>query len=337
MFIHIFTTITNVVLVSFLATVFIAMEIIYAKREKPQKVTFLQGILLGLGFIVKTNMLSLLFAYVILFFSRWKKLKQNFIFKINEAAVFILGFLLPSGWYILRSQRLYGRPFEFFFLKDLDPASYHLTLLERVGVLNYWNSFVLTIFKTFWSGYGALTVNFPQIINLILLMFSLLIILSIIKSYKGLSESLKICVFYAIAIFIWLVLVNFKFSAMHAKDLFLAYLPLALLTGYGLVKAQEIIKKRSFFLWQHLFVIFISVYFFAQREIVLLIKGNPILYFGVLVLKIIAVIIIYWTALLIFEKISFSKNFPLTMTLGLFYADLLILVVTTYLFYFKFI
>ena len=76
MFIHIFTTLSNVVLLSFLATVFIYFEIKYAKVGKSIKITFLQGILLGLGFLTKTSMLSLLFAYIFLFFSRWKDRKS---------------------------------------------------------------------------------------------------------------------------------------------------------------------------------------------------------------------------------------------------------------------
>ena len=353
MFIHIFTTLTNVVLVSFLATVFISVELFYVKREKPLKITFIQGILLGLGFLTKTNMLSLLFAYVFLFFTRWKSLKEKFIFKIEEATLFILGFLITSGWYILRSQKLYGQPFEFLILKHLDPASYHVTLLERVGLLNYWNSFFLTIFKTFWSGYGALTVNFPQIINIILLIFTLLIILSLTKSYKNLNESLKICVLYVFSVFGGLILVNLNFSAMHAKDLFPAYLPLSILFSFGLTKTIKLVKYKKISRLSYLFIFLTTAYFFAQQDIVrfiklislAVIKGSynlqtaqsllGISFIGLV--KTVIVLVTLWLIKNYLRNVILSKRFLTKTTFIIFILNISILIGSTYLFYSKFI
>jgi len=353
MFIHIFTTLSNVVLLSFLATVFIYFEIKYAKVGKSIKITFLQGILLGLGFLTKTSMLSLLFAYIFLFFSRWKNFKEKFVFRIKEAVFFTLGFLITSGWYILRSQSLYNRPFEFLILKDLNPSAHHLTLLERVGYLNYWNSFLLTIFKTFWSGYGALTVNFPQIINLILLIFSFLIILSVIKSYKSLNESLKICGLYVLSIFGGLILVNFNFSTMHAKDLFPAYLPILILFSFGLTKVINLVKSKKVSRLSYLFIFLMSTYFFAQQDIVkfvklvfiTFIKGSYNLQnvqsllelsFAGLV-KTAIVLMILWAIIIYLRRISISNQFLTNTILIIFILDLLILIGSTYLFYSKFI
>lgn len=352
MFSHIFTTLTNVVLVAFFATAFISFELFYSKKKKPLKITFIQGILLGLGFLTKTSMLSLLFAYIFLFFKRWKTLKEKSLFKMEEAALFVLGFFITSGWYILRSQKLYGQPFEFLILKDLDPVAHHLTLLEKVGPLNYWNSFFLTIFKTFWSGYGALTINFPQIINLILLIFTLLIILSVIKSYKSLNESLKICILFVLSVFGGLILVNSSFSAMHAKDLFPAYLPLSILFSFGLTGAIDFVKSKNISRLSYLFIFLTSTYFFTQQNIVKFIKAIP---FGAAkndyglhttqslfeigfmgLVKTAIVLITLWVTIIYLRKISLTRLFLTKATFIIFVLNFLVLIVSVYLFYSQF-
>ena len=112
---------------------------------------------------------------------------------------------------------LYGNILEVNALAKTYGASAHDLLLERVGLLNYLNSIALTLFKTFWSGYGYLTVRFPEFVNLPLLIVLLLIIYTIYVNYKKLNRELTIALIYAVGVIGGLVIMNFRLSAMHAN------------------------------------------------------------------------------------------------------------------------
>ena len=272
MFIHIFTTLTNVTLVSLIATVVILIDLAHAKESKSLKVVFIQGLLIGFGYITKITILSLIPVWLILMIVEQHKFKYSLRLLIGKVSIFTIGFALSAGWYLARNLMLYGNILEVNALAKTYGASAHDLLLERVGLLNYLNSIALTLFKTFWSGYGYLTIRFPEFVNLPLLIVLLLIIYTIYVNYKKLNRELTIALIYAVGVIGGLVIMNFRLSAMHAKDLFPAYMPLALLFGYGLFHAKDTIKKGRLRFFTIVSLI-LGSYLFAQVEIVKLLKA----------------------------------------------------------------
>lgn len=352
MFLHIFTTLTNVVLVTLLASLFIALEITYTARFKPFKITFLQGIIFGLGILTKISILGLGFAYVYLFLRRWVEFKETFSLKVKEALIFAIGALIVSGWYIYRSFKLYGEPLEVNVARPY-AGEHHWTLLSQVGFLNFWNSFADTLFRTFWSGYGALTVNFPQVLNVLILPVTLLIAYAIITSRKNLNTYLKISVLYFLSALIVLIIVNIRTSSMHAKDIFIAYIPLAFLFSFGLSEFIKIVKVKKIGFLAPIAILAISFYFWARPEIVSFIKllyqtiglsgfyqkevvdiSSTIL---VLFAKFAALILIYQFVLILFRKITITYRNIYYVSIALFIFNLAVIAVSVYLFYYKFI
>lgn len=352
MFLHIFTTLTNVVLVTFLTSLFIASEITHAARFKPLKITFLQGVIVGLGLLTKISILGLGFAYAYLFLRRWVKFKETFFSKVKEALIFAAGALIVSGWYIARSVRLYGEPMEVNVAMPY-AGKHHWTLLSELGFFNFWNSFADTIFRTFWSGYGALTVNFPPVLNLVLLLITLLTAYGVFKFRRKMNEQLRVCFFYFLSVFIALVIVNIRTSSMHAKDLFTGYVPLAFLFGFGLTNFADYIKKRSIANLPKVLMLATAGYFYARVEVVRLIKW---IYESIglsgfyqpeaidlaqlllsLALKIIILLVIYKILIYLFSKVTFSLKTVLNTTIVLAVFNVVVLAVSVYLYYFKFL
>lgn len=352
MFLHIFTTLTNVTLVSLLASLFIAIEIIYASGKKPLNLTFLQGVIVGLGLLTKISILGVGLAYTWLFLWQWKKVSESIKFKIQKIAVFIGGTLLIAGWYIYRSLELYGEPLEVNAARPY-AGEHHWTLLSELGFLNFWNSFADTVFRTFWSGYGALTVNFPSILNLIILLLVLFITYGAFRFRDKMSEQLKVCFFYFLSVFIALVIVNIRTSSMHAKDLFTGYIPLGFLFSFGLANFASYVKRQATPRLPRLFILILSGYFFANAEVVGTIKWfyQSIGLWGFyepqsidiaktflrLALKIIILLITYRLLIYLLSKFTLSPKAILNATYALAAFNLLVLALSVYLFYFRFI
>lgn len=357
MFLHIFSTLTNVTLITLIATVLIAVDFLFVekrnlfiKRPKSLKIYFLEGLLAGLGFITKITILSLVFAKAFLFINS----QMRFSLKESTAKIMfvILGFLTAAGWYMMRSYNLYGNFLERDVIAQLPEQYVHTEFVEEIGLINYVNSLFLTLFRTFWSGFGAVTINFPQVVNVILLLATFLLTFSLYKNRKFLNYHLKISLYYVISIFLALILANTKLRAMHAKDLFLAYLPLALLFSFSLAKCAQTFKKNKIDLKvQSLFVV-PAVYFYAQQEIVKMVKFilaqlNLVGFYNadfdvsiatvlVLLLKTSAVIVLFLLVKRALANIPLSINSIKLYSLILFTVNIIILSVSTYLFYFRF-
>lgn len=349
MFFHIFTTLTNVVLVTFLASAFIATEIAYLNKRKHAQVIILQGAIIGLGILTKISILPIILAYVILLFI---KPKENIYLKAKEILIVLLSALFVSGWYLQRSLNLYDELLEINAARPY-AGEWHWTLLERLGVLNFWNSFADTIFRTFWSGYGGLTINFPSYINLLILVPTLLVVYATLTFYKQANKQIKLALYYSIFVFLGLMVVNLKTSSMHAKDLFTAYIPFAFLMSFGFINLVPDLKKTSFNARGRNLILILSIYFLARNEIVIILKWflntigdhayvnppNTNIYI-VLFTLIIKIIITYLSFLIIislFKKMHVNYNFVYKSTLVLSCFNILILIVSTYLFYFKFL
>lgn len=270
MFLHIFSVISNVALISLISTVFIVLDLKF--KNKNIRVTFLQGIILGLGFITKVSAVSLIPAFLIIIFFGYLKKKYSLSNLILKLVIFTIGFSISAGWYIVRNLQLYGEVIEANVVSRLYGPSHHFLLLQQVGPINYVNSIVLSLFKTFWSSYGVLTIRFPEIINVFLLTLTLLVAFTLFKKRRNLNSTFKIAIIYALSITVVLFIMNFKLAAMHAKDLFPAYIPFALLFGYGLSQSKEFVNKMSLKIF--LVTSFtLGTYMFAQVEIVQFIKS----------------------------------------------------------------
>lgn len=341
MFLHIFSTLTNVTLISLISTLIIAIDIKY-KRKNGNAPIFIQGLLLGLAFITKITAVLLIPAWLIITFIEYRKNKYSFTKVIAQTAILILGFFITAGWYILRNLLLYGEIIEVNALAKKFGQSYHELLLEQVGLFNYINSILLTLFKTFWSGYGAITIRFPEIINLFLLILTLLIVYTLFLKRKHFNYGLRISAIYAISIIGGLFLMNFKLASMHAKDLFSAYMPLALLFGYGLynLKRALIVKISKIFI---VFTLVLSIYMFAQIPIIKVLKGlfvSPLQINSYIQETLIKTILVFGVMFFIIyflkkTQLDNSKTFLITNILAI--ADLSILFVGVFLLYKNFI
>jgi len=352
MFIHIFTTITNVTLVSLISTVVIAIDIFHSNEIKSNKLVFAQGLLVGLGFITKISALALVPALLVILVLEYKKNKTGLLNLLTKILFFSLGFFATALWYIIRNLQLYGEVIEANVIAKTYGASHHFLLLEEVGPLNYVNSIVLSLFKTFWSAYGALTIKFPEFVNVMLLIISMLVIYTIAVNFKKIQFKLKISLIYTISILATLVIMNIQLAAMHAKDLFPAYLPLSLLFGYGLYSLRDTLKSRS----PRIFLVAITIlgtYILAQKSIIDLIKeviqklanyshqqtslnilGTQ--FFDILI-KFLLVLVLTILTLKLFKRARFNQKSILFTTNAIAVIDVLVLFISTYLFYKNFI
>jgi len=341
MFLHIFSTLTNVTLISLLATIIIAIDIKY-KRNKGYIPIFLQGLLLGLGFITKISAVLLIPAWLIITFVQYKQRKYSFAKVITQTTVLFTGFFITAGWYILRNLLLYGGIIEESASSRKFGQNYHDLLLEQVGLLNYVNSIVLTFFKTFWSGYGALTIKFPEIVNIFLLILTILVSYSLLLKRKHFNHGLIVSLIYAISIIGGLFIMNFRLAAMHAKDLFPAYMPLALLFGYGLFNLRSSLSKNLPKVLLTL-VVLTGTYVFSQNAIIKFIKAvldvpfQGYKFLPEIVFKMAVTFIIMLLIIFLFKRLKFSNTNIIKVANSLAIIDLLILFFSTYLLYKNFI
>jgi hypothetical protein len=341
MFLHIFSTLTNVTLISLFATLIIAIDIKY-KRNRGYMPVFIQGLILGLGFITKITAVFLIPAWLIVTFIEYRRNKYSLTKVIIQTTIFLIGFFITAGWYILRNLLLYGEIIEASAIAKKYGQSYHELLLKQVGLLNYVNSIVLTFFKTFWSGYGALTIRFPEILNVLLLIMTILVTYVLFLKRKHFNHGLTVSVIYAISIIGGLFIMNFRLSAMHAKDLFPAYMPLALLFGYGLFNLRGSLSAHM----PKIILVLLTLtgtYMFAQNAIIKYLKGilgTPVQTEKLLpeiIFKLTITVFIMSLMIFLFKRFKFNDTNIIKVANSLAIIDLLILFISTYLLYKNFI
>lgn len=267
MFLHTFSLVTNVTLISFLAAVFIYLHLRQELGGNSGKLAFLQGVVLGLGAITKINMLSLVGGYIFVLLTS----KLNIGERLKHLGLVVIGFMFSAGWYIWRTLRLYGEPFEINIASSFRGAS--MTRMNDMGLINYWSSFPDTLFRTFWSGYGLNKVWLPDILVAGLLIITLFVFLGFFSSYLKLPRVAKVSWYYVVAVLTGHIFINLKTEAFNAKDIFTAYLPLSLMLAFGLKNFITGVTHNNFLNKKRLFIIFgLSVIFYAKFEIVRLIK-----------------------------------------------------------------
>ncbi|MCR4324836.1 MAG: hypothetical protein NUV69_04085 [Candidatus Curtissbacteria bacterium] len=335
MFIHIFTTLTNVTLLSFISALFLFIELKYFKSLKPAKIHVLQGFLLGIGFLTKITFVAAGAFYLSVALLKLRNRPESLRRSAIEILIFISTFMIVTGWYLARALTLYDTPLEINALTQAQGGDHHLDLLENIGPLNYWNSFALTLFRTFWSGYGALTVRFPEILNLVLLISVMLVIIAAIKKWKRTNAYFKLSALYLAVTFITLIIGNFTLSAMHAKDLFPAYLPISFLFAYGASNLTKVFKKNGKMIFLGIPV---AIYFFAQNEVVGILKllffqESQGAYLKPLIVKVTTVLALYGLIYQGLKKLKINNRWHIKITFTLFVANIVILAISTYLFY----
>lgn len=268
MFLHMFSVISNVTLVSFLAAVFIYVHLKQEAKGSSKKLAWFQGVILGLGVISKINMLSLVLGYVPVIVSSGWSLKA----KVRHALMTGLGFAVSAGWYIFRTLKLYGEPFEINIASSFRGES--MTRMQEMGLVNYWSSFPDTLFRTFWSGYGLNKVWLPELVIVGVLTVTLFMLWGFFSQYRQLPRLLNVACYYLIAVLVGHMVINVKTEAFHAKDIFTAYLPLALCSGVGLkALARRLSRKKVFFHRLGVIAIGTIVFiFYAKFELVRLVK-----------------------------------------------------------------
>ncbi len=346
MFLHIFTTITNVTLLSFITTIIIYLDLSRLKIKRSVRFYGLLGILFGFGFLTKNSIINLIPPILVSFWINSGKFNNKIKYRLLCGLTFLVTFLMTAGLYVLRSLYIYGSVIEFNVLKSLPGEHYHETLLQNIGLINYINSFFLTIFKTFWSGYGALTVNFPNFVNVILLIFVEFIILVFCLKVKKINIYIRLCIIYISSALALLFLENFLFAAMHAKDLFIVYLPLAIIFGFGLCNLsnlKNLFKSRLL----NIMVIILPVYLYSQSEIVNIFKhvigmnmaDNRQFFHNLLLLfsKVIICLGVVYIIQKLVKRFQPSHRWMVLTSIALFSFDIITLGFTVYLFYFKFI
>lgn len=348
MFLHISTTLTNVTPINFIATLIIALDLVKPRRKTINYL--LEGIILGIGFITKITILSLFLAKAYTFIKNNKLFSKEFHLR---ALLLTVGFFSACGWYLYRSYTLYGDVLERNVIARIPGEYNHGSFVSDIGIINYVNSLFTTLFKTFWSGYGAITVNFPQPINLVLLVFIMILAYVLVKNRKSISKPLETSAIYFGSILMTLILMNTQLRAMHAKDLFLAYLPIALLFAFALSKTNITLKNKPGIKFQ-LIAFVLALYFFAQSEIVETAKatlqtlglrgfydssttGLSAGAIVILLVKAVIVIVVYKLILSLLSKIVISKNTVKVFTYCSFVINLVVLSITSYLFYFRFL
>lgn len=267
MFLHTFSVISNVALVSFLAAVFIYLHLKQEASGSSGRLTLLQGVVMGLGSITKINMLSLAVGYVfVLLTSKWNERE-----KLKHLGFFSVGFMTSAGWYIWRTFQLYGELFEVNIASSFRGTS--MTRMQDMGLINYWSSFPDTLFRTFWSGYGLNKVWLPDVAVVGLLIMTLFVCVGFFSSYRRFPRLIKVSWYYVVAILAGHVMINIKTEAFHAKDIFTAYLPLSLVFSVGAKNFIDEARRKELLTKNKLIVIFgLAMFFYAKFEIVRLIK-----------------------------------------------------------------
>lgn len=351
MLLHIFSTLTNVTLVVLLSSAFIFIEIYFTDKKKPLKLTFLQGLIFGLGLITKVNILGLTLGYIYLLFINWRKRKDIVWEKFKTVTIFLSGVVLTFGWYLVRSLKLYGEPLEVGVAAPFAGASFDR--MRQMGIINYWSSFPETLFRTFWSGFGAITVRFPEVINLLLLLCVLWLGFGVMRKWQEVDQRIKIAGYYLLSIFVTHIVVNFRMEAFHAKDIFTAYVPLSIFFGVGLTSIFRILKQGSIGPRTKWAIYLLGLYFFAKYELVRLLKYflQSVQAFGFyhpesvqlwqiinsLLVKALITFVAFGAVKIFLLRFKFSSKNIILASIFLFLSNIIILAYAVNLFYVKFL
>jgi hypothetical protein len=259
-----------------------------SRRET--KLNFILGLIAGAAYLTKITGLMLIPIWVVFIVIYFYRFRVRPGMTLKSILVFAIGFILTAGWYLVRNFRLYGN------LLETDAAIKHFgrpaMQLEVSGPINYWIGFIQTNFKTFFSGYGMLTVNLPDGILFLLLVILLIGFWGILvkwlanldchippKARLAMTEKDYFLAASAILIILGHVLVNIKVEAFHARDLFVGMAPFSLMFVLGMETWWQ--KFKTGRLWNHkviyvlmtILVYVLTEFHFQQQALVYVIKS----------------------------------------------------------------
>ena len=342
MFAHISNSIVNVNLNILLFSLFFYLAVGSFVSRRETKLNFILGLIAGAAYLTKITGLMLIPIWVVFIAIYFYRFRVRPGMTLKSTLVFAIGFILTAGWYLVRNFRLYGN------LLETDAAIKHFgrpaMQLEMSGPINYWTGFVQTNFKTFFSGYGMLTVNLP---DKIIYLLTLAAIIGVWGSTFSKKENPIRSLLKGSSLIILLghIFVNINVEAFHARDLFIGMVPFSLLFVDGVsIWLKEL---RSGKLWSSriinsvAFSIFltISLFHFLQSDLVDFVKSvlSEFRIFSPVTVKLAGFTLIFYTLWLVFRrfsqkiaeaivKVSSDKNFLLNVAVNLFLANILILI-----------
>lgn len=280
-------SVLNVVdMVIFSTTILLWLLARFMKRKVNQAIdTIVLGVSMGIAILSKMTALPILAVAVI--GVGWKRMVEKKPV-INAVFLFLFVFLLTGGWYLVRNQALYGEPTG---SKIHVLARYHGVkknpLLDEFGLLNYLISYPKTQWKTFWSGFGWITIYLPMIFP-----FTMLAIYAhgiwgfviTIREKKNIIlssvQKRQLTVLAMTPIILWLAItrVIFMVDVFHGKDLFPISGVMALIVALGWKTMWEIFGRNG---WNKrwikntamLCIFLVSIFWFKQPELARFFKG----------------------------------------------------------------
>lgn len=345
MFSHISNSIVNVNLNILLFSLFFYLTMgsfVNFPLEKFSKLNFILGLIAGAAYLTKITGLMLIPVWAVFIAVNFYRFKVKPGIILKSILVFAIGFMLTAGWYLARNFRLYGS------LLETGVAIKHFgrpaMQLEISGPVNYWTGFVQTNFKTFFSGYGMLTIHLPDGILFLLLVIVLAGVWGIIISKRD-NPLRRLLEGSSLVILIGHIWVNINVEAFHARDLFIGMVPFSLLLIDGAsvwLKQLESGKLWSRKIISHLmFLIFLAValFHFLQPVLAEFVKQALVGFQAsspgsIKLAGFTIVFCIFWLAFRIFGRkmaltiveISSDKNYLLNVAGGLFLTNILILI-----------
>ncbi|MBI5357181.1 glycosyltransferase family 39 protein [Candidatus Collierbacteria bacterium] len=276
----------NVVdMVIFSTAILLWLLVRFMKRKVNKAIDIIVlGASMGMAILSKMTALPILAVAVVGIC--WKRIVEKKPV-VNAILLFLIIFLLTGGWYLLRNQALYG---------ELTGAKIHVLarfgkmtnpFLEEVGLLNFLISYPKTQWKTFWSGFGWITIYLPMIFPFTMLMIYAHGIWGFVVAIRERTniflngvQKRQLMVLAMAPIVVWLAIsrVIFIVEVFHGKDLFPVSGAAALIVVVGWRTMWEIfgssdwdrgwIKKLS------MPVIFLlSIFWFKQPELARFFKG----------------------------------------------------------------
>lgn len=279
-------SVLNVVdMVIFSTTILLWLLARFMKRKINQAIdTIVLGVSMGIAILSKMTALPILAVVVIGIC--WKRIVEKKPF-ISAILLFLIIFLLTGGWYLVRNQALYG---EFTGAKIHVLARFgKMTnpLLEEFGIVNYLISYPKTQWKTFWSGFGWITIYLPMIFPFTMLMIYAhgswgFVVAMRERTNLILSgvQKRQLAVLAMTPIIVWLAItrVIFYTDVFHGKDLLPVSGAAALIVVLGWKTMWKIFDRDD---WNRrwikntamLCIFLVSIFWFKQPELARFFKG----------------------------------------------------------------
>lgn len=279
-------SVLNVVdMVIFSTTILLWLLARFMKRKVNQAIDIIVlGVSMGIAIISKMTALPILAVVVIGI--GWKKLVEKKPI-MNAIFLFLVVFLLTGGWYLVRNQVLYGEPTGAKIHVLVRLGRLANPLLEEFGLLNYLISYPKTQWKTFWSGFGWITIYLPMVFP-----FTMLVtyahgawgFITVMRKENLLNlsniQKRQLIILAMVPIIVWLAItrVIFMVDVFHGKDLFPVSGVVALIVALGWKAIWAIFGGND---WNRLWIkntamlciFLVSIFWFKQLELARFFKG----------------------------------------------------------------